>query len=192
MLTVDRALVRQAFDDKELVEINGFQFLINPLTEQIPATTAELLRESARWIIEAGSFAGATKIAGEEDKGAIIVAAVSLLSGLPFGMARWYPSGLEGQVKAEFQCEYTTGTIYLNGIEKGDKVIVVDDLISTGGTMVALLAAVKAVGAEVVDVVCVGEKVEYGGVQRVKAETGLDIKTLVKIAVSGRRSKVLE
>ncbi len=58
--------------------------------------------------------------------------------------------------------------------------------------MLALIEAVKLAGAEISDIVCVAEKVEYGGVQRIAEETGYQVKTLVKISVSGERSKVVE
>lgn len=190
-MEIDRAAVREAFDGKPLIEVGGRRFVINPLCEQVPATTAHLLREAARWILEAGDFPHAGKLVGEEDKGAILVAAVSLLSDLPFGMARWYPSGLAGQVQVGFSMEYTAGTIYLNGVEEGDRVLIVDDMISTGGTLVALVEAVRQAKAEVVDIVCVAEKVEYGGVERVKRETGLDVKTLVRVSMAGSTSRVL-
>jgi len=187
----DYKLVKQAFDNKPLAPIKGYNFLINPLTEQIPATSAELLREATNWLIDVGDFNKADKIAGEEDKGAILVASTSLYTGLPFGLARWYPVELEGQVSVAFQMEYTSGNIYLNGVNKGDKVIIVDDLISTGGTMLALIEAVHLAGAEIVDIVCVAEKVDYSGVDRVKNETGFQIKTLVKVSVAGAKSKVI-
>jgi adenine/guanine phosphoribosyltransferase-like PRPP-binding protein len=87
--------------------------------------------------------------------------------------------------------EYTQGTLYLNGVERGDQVLIVDDLISTGGTLVALIRAVRQAGAHIRDVVCVAEKIEYGGGARVQAETGLAVKTLVKISVAGERSRVV-
>jgi adenine/guanine phosphoribosyltransferase-like PRPP-binding protein len=181
----------QAFDDKVLVPIKGRQFIINPLTEQIPATTAELLREAARRVLEVGHFAGASKIAGEEDKGGILVAATSLLSGLPFGLARWYPSGLEGQIEMPFDAEYTGGRLFLNGIDQGDRVVIVDDVISTGGTMIAMIKTVERAKAEILDIVCVAEKVEYGGPARVKQETGYTVKSILQVSVAGERSKVL-
>ena len=61
-------IVQQAFDDKPLLSVKQYKFLINPLTEQIPATSAELLRETTHWLIEVGDFDKANKIAGEEDK----------------------------------------------------------------------------------------------------------------------------
>lgn len=185
-------LVIDAFNDQTLVQFNGYKFLINPLTEQIPATSAALLQAASKWLVDSGDFSIANKIVGEEDKGAILVAGVSLTTGLPFGMARWYPAGLEGQISVDFEMEYTSGKLFLNGVEAGDKVVIVDDMISTGGTMLALIEAVKLAGAEIVDIVCVVEKVDYGGVQRIVNQTGIQIKTLVKVSVSGERSKVLK
>jgi len=180
-----------AFDQKQLVPINGHRFVINPFTEQIPATPAELLHEAARQVLEVGNFEQASKIVGEEDKGAILVAATSLLSGLPFGMARWYPSGIQGQIEVPFKCEYAGGKLYLNGVEPDDRVIIVDDMISTGGTLLALIKAIEQIGAQIVDIVCVAEKVEYDGVARVQKETGYSVKSLLRVSVAGEHSVVL-
>jgi adenine/guanine phosphoribosyltransferase-like PRPP-binding protein len=188
----NKQLVVDALDGQPLVPVGEYKFMINPLTEQVPATSAELLRAAADWMIEVGEFSAANKIVGEEDKGAILVAAASLSTGLPFGMARWYPAGLEGQVSVHFEMEYTSGDLFLNGVEPGDQVIIVDDMISTGGTLLALIEAVRLAGAEIVDIVCVGEKVEYGGVARVLESTGLPMKTLVRLSMAGERSEVVE
>lgn len=188
----NKKLVIQAFDNQPLVQFRGYKFLINPLTEQIPATSAELLQAATQWIVEAGNFNQATKIAGEEDKGAILVASTSLVTGLPFGMARWYPAGLEGQVSVEFEMEYASGRMFLNGVAENDKVIIVDDMISTGGTLLALIEAVRLAKAEIVDIVCVAEKIEYGGVQRIANQAGHQVKTLVKISVAGERAKAVQ
>ena len=187
----NRYLVIQNFDDQPLIQIKGHKFLVNSLTEQIPATSAELLGATTAWLLEVGEFERANKIAGEEDKGAILVASTSLATGLPFAMARWYPTGLAGEVTVDFEMEYASGKLFLNGIESHDRVIIVDDMISTGGTMLAMIHAVQLAEAEIVDIVCVAEKIEYGGVKRILNETGYAVKTLVKVSVSGERSKVI-
>ena len=191
-MTDHKTIVRAAFNKQPCIPMGEYRFLINPLTEQIPATSAELLRAAADWLVEAGDYSDATKIAGEEDKGAILVAAVALKTGLPFGMARWYPSGIDGQVSVDFNMEYNKGKLFLNGIEAGDKVVIVDDMVSTGGTMVALIQAIQQAGAEILDIVCVGEKPAYNGVERILNETGFRVKTLVKIDVDGELSRVIE
>jgi adenine/guanine phosphoribosyltransferase-like PRPP-binding protein len=190
-MSINKELVIEAFDKKPLVPIKGFNFLINPLTEQIPATSSELLQEATKWLISEGDFQAANKIAGEEDKGAILVASTSLMTGLSFGMARWYPSGLEGQVEVDFKMEYTSGKLYLNGVERGDRVIIVDDMVSSGGTMLALIQAIQIAEAEIVDIICVAEKVDYGGVELIYEKTRYEVKTLVKISVADKLSKVI-
>lgn len=184
-------ILKDAFDQRPLVEIKGKKFLINSLTEQVPATPAALLTYAAQKVCDVEPFAPGAKLVGEEDKGGVLLAAVSMLSGLPFGIARWYPSGLEGQVQVNFDCEYTSGSIYLNGVEKGDKVYIVDDLVSTGGTLIGLVEAIRHAGAEVLGIVCVAEKVNYGGAERVRQATGIPVKSLVQIDISGAQSAVV-
>ncbi|CVK19138.1 phosphoribosyltransferase family protein [Sporomusa sphaeroides] len=183
-------MLKKSFDNCDLLNINGKNFIINELTEQIPATTPALLKQAAEKVVELLKLNDVNKIVGEEEKGAVLVAVVSLLTGLPFGLARWYPSGLRGQIVVDFSCEYTDGQIFLNGVEAGDRVVIVDDMISTGGTMIALIDAIRKAGAEIVDVVAVAAKEEYGGIQRIKAATGIDVKTVLVVSVSGNKSLV--
>lgn len=185
------SLLEESFDNKPLVAVGNFRFILNPLTEQVPATSPALLREAASRVLAIANLDGANKLVGEEDRGAILVAAVSLESNLPLALARWNPSGVPGQIAVDFAMEYTQGKLYLNGVEPGDQVLIVDDLISTGGTLIALIRAVQQAGAKIRDVICVAEKIEYGGVARVQEETGFTVKTLVKILVAGKRSRVL-
>jgi adenine/guanine phosphoribosyltransferase-like PRPP-binding protein len=183
-------LLIACFNDREIIEINNRGFIVNPLTEQIPAATPELLHSACEAILKVtdNNF---DKVVGEEDKGGIIVAGVALLARKPFGMLRWYPSGLPGQVEVPFTNEYTEGMLYLNGVDKGDRVLIVDDMISTGGTMLGIITAVHKAGAEIADIVCVGEKVNYNGVDLIRKKTGYIPKTIIKIDVSGKRSRVL-
>ncbi|MNG35744.1 adenine phosphoribosyltransferase [compost metagenome] len=66
-----------------------------------------------------------------------------------------------------------------------------DDLISTGGTLIGLIEAVRRAGAHVEQIICVAEKLEYAGVERVRNVTGLEVKTLVRVRVSGATSSVV-
>ncbi len=100
------------------------------------------------------------KIVTEEDKGAPLATAVSLLSGKPLAMARWYPyslSELNNNV-VNISSEYFEGVVYLNGISAGDRVAIIDDTLSTGGTVIALIKAIQNSGGIVKDVICAVEK----------------------------------
>ncbi len=61
---------------------------------------------------------------------------------------------------------------------KGDRVVIIDDVVSTGGTMKALLAALEIAGAEVKDVCIV--------IQRGTPDIGRPYKSLVRIDVTDR------
>jgi adenine/guanine phosphoribosyltransferase-like PRPP-binding protein len=183
-------LLIDCFQNKELVEVNNHIFIVNPLTEQMPATSPDLLHCACEEILKVANR-DFDKVVGEEDKGGIIVAGVALAANKPFGMVRWYPSGLSGQIRMPFTSEYVDGCLYLNGIEAGDRVLVVDDMISTGGTMIGLIQALEKAGAKIADIVSVGEKVNYHGVDLIREKTGYLPKTLIKIDISGKRSRVI-
>jgi adenine phosphoribosyltransferase len=71
--------------------------------------------------------------------------------------------------------------MFVNSIEKGDRVVFVDDVLSTGGTLKAIVETLRQIGAEVVDVLTVFEKV--GKREELEATLGIPIKTLVQVEV---------
>jgi adenine phosphoribosyltransferase len=63
-------------------------------------------------------------------------------------------------------------------------VVIVDDTLSTGGTIIALAECIKVRGACLVDVVAVVEKMGGEGMERVRVATALTIQTLLQVKVS--------
>ena len=185
------APVCENFHDQPMYEVGGYRFILNSLTEQVPATPSSLLQLAAEWI-SSEITTDCDKLLTEEDKGGILLAAVSLQTGLPFGMVRWVPNQLATQVSEIFSCEYVKeGTLYLSGIEKNDRVVVIDDIISTGGTLIGIIKTLQKIEAEIVDVIILAEKGEYNGIKRVKKETGIDVRSLINISVAEKRSRVI-
>jgi adenine phosphoribosyltransferase len=155
---------------------------VNEFTDQSPALRPEVLREARDRLCALGMFT-ADKILVEEDKGAILGSAVALHKGLPLAVARWYTYDLTESISVPIESEYFTGKLYVNGVSAGDRVVIVDDTISTGGTLAALIRAVEAAGAKVVEVLVAVEKVESGGADRIQREFGLPVRSVIKIAV---------
>ncbi|MFX1508532.1 MAG: phosphoribosyltransferase family protein [Promethearchaeota archaeon] len=185
-------MLKSALDRKPLFQVNNYNFILNPLTEQVPATTPQLLEEAAKALTDYMTIDEYDKLITEEDKGAILVAATSLISRLPFGMARWYPNQLADQVSSIFSCEYISKrTLYICGINPGDRVCIIDDIISTGGTLIGMIKALQDLRAKIIDIIVIAEKIEYHGVKRVYKETGFHVQSIVKISVADKYSKVL-
>ncbi|MER7398624.1 phosphoribosyltransferase family protein [Streptomyces sp. NPDC000151] len=164
---------------------------VNEFTDQSPALRPEVLAEAAGRMLALGDF-DADKILVEEDKGAFLGGALSLAAGLPLAVARWYTYDLgDRSVPVPIDSEYFQGTLYVNGIEPGDRLTIVDDTISTGGTLIALIEAVQAAGARVGEVVVAVEKPENGGREKVAARFGITVKSVIRIAVDERTGRVV-
>lgn len=181
-------LVIADFDLRPTMIVTGkggksFAFFPTALTDNIPPLTHELAQAVcllARLHIE--HHEQATLGVGEEDRGAMIVADILGQYRLPRTLARWSPSGVPGEVAVGLANEYIeegSTQVYLNGVRPGDRVLIVDDLISTGGTLCALIEAVRLAGGEILEIFTVGEKTENDGRRYLRERSGLSVKTLI-------------
>jgi 5'-methylthioadenosine phosphorylase len=75
-------------------------------------------------------------------------------------------------IKQEYSLEYGTDTIEMHkdSVKLGQKILLVDDLIATGGTAVASCNLIKKLGGQVVDCAFIIELEELGGVEKIKNE----------------------
>lgn len=179
-----------AFDDRPLVFLKDRKYLINPLTDHHPTTSFELLEETVAELSRLTDFSKATKILGEEERGGFIASLMAYATKLPFGMVKWNPNGLPGQLEIDFRMSYADGKLYLNGVAPGDKVIIVEDMVDSGGTIIGMIELLKRANIELVDIIVVAEKEEFHGIERIKRETGVEVKHLLTFNTAGERSKV--
>jgi len=85
---------------------------------------------------------------------------------------------------------YAEETMYANGLRSGDAVLLVDSIIATGGTYVAIIKELVSQGITIADAVSVIERVEYEGVKRVERETGVKVKTLIKLRLKDGKPSI--
>ena len=98
-------------------------------------------------------------IVAAEARGFIVGAALAYAMGLPFVPARKKGKLPAKTIAAEFELEYGTDTveIHVDALKSGDRVVLVDDLLATGGTMAAIARLVRKLGAEIVEIAFVVE-----------------------------------
>ena len=123
----------------------------------------------------------ATHIAGIEARGFIIGAALAQKVGLPFVAIRKAGKLPCETVSAAYELEYGSATIELDAsaLTKGDQVLIVDDLLATGGSALAAASLVEQLGASVSSVVCAIDLPTIGGSTRVR-EKGYAFAALVR------------
>ncbi|ELR67305.1 Adenine phosphoribosyltransferase [Photobacterium marinum] len=119
---------------------------------------------------------GITKVIGTEARGFLFGAPLALELGVGFVPVR-KPGKLPREVIGEsYELEYGQDTleIHVDAIEEGDKVLLVDDLLATGGTIEATTKLVRRLGGVVEDAAFVINLPELGGAKRLEG-MGLNI-----------------
>uniref|UniRef100_M4DS81 adenine phosphoribosyltransferase n=1 Tax=Brassica campestris TaxID=3711 RepID=M4DS81_BRACM len=107
-------------------------------------------------------------VAGIEARGFLFGPPIALAIGAKFVPLR-KPKKLPGEtIFEEYELEYGNDRLemHVGAVEAGDRALVVDDLIATGGTLCAAINLLERVGAEVVECACVIELPELKNVTR--------------------------
>lgn len=93
-------------------------------------------------------------IAGAESRGFILGAPIAYAMGKPFVLIRKKGKLPCETIEQTYDLEYGTATIEMHrdSIKPGQKVVLVDDLIATGGTVEAAIKLIEQLGGEVVKV----------------------------------------
>jgi Adenine/guanine phosphoribosyltransferases and related PRPP-binding proteins len=161
----------------------SYNYFIHPITDGVPEVRPELIREVTANIVRIADLE-VDKIVTVEAMGIPIGIGLSIITDIPLVIIRKRKYGLPGEIEISQKTGYSKSQLFLNGIKKGDRVIVVDDVISTGGTLLATLESLKIAGATVVDVVIVVERGD--GVERLTSK-GYAVKTMVQVEVDESR-----
>ncbi len=132
----------------------------------------EGLAASIDMLAEAAASLGASKVAGIEARGFIFGTALALRLGVGF-----VPIRKEGKLPVacigeDYSLEYGEARVELDPtiITPGETVLVVDDLLATGGTAIAAARLLRRAGAEVADALFVIDLPELGGAKVLAAE----------------------
>ena len=107
-------------------------------------------------------------LAGSESRGFLGAAPLASRLGLGFTMVRKQGKLPGATISHEYELEYGTDTIEIQEdcVEPGQRVVILDDLLATGGTLAASVDLFKKVDAEVVGAACIIELTFLGGRDR--------------------------
>jgi adenine phosphoribosyltransferase len=121
-----------------------------------------------------------TRIAGLDARGFIIGAALSYALGIGFVPIRKRGKLPFQTVTQTYALEYGQAEveIHVDAVQPGDRIVLVDDLIATGGTMGAGRLLLQRLGADVVEGAAVIDLPDLQGSQRLR-DAGLSVFTLV-------------
>jgi len=148
--------LRASLSGSPVVKFGDYDYFVHPITDGIPLGDPAVLDEVTDAFVHIGDWSRCDKIVTAESMGFPLAAVLSLKTQKPYVFIR-----------------------------RGDRVVFVDDVLSTGGTVTAVVMALRAMGAEIVDALIVFEKTRDKG--RIERELGLRIKTLLAVEVRAGR-----
>lgn len=129
------------------------------------------LAATVRWLAARAREAGAEGIAGMEARGFIFGAAVAIELGLGFVPVRKPGKLPVPTIGVDYQLEYGTDRLEIDpgAIHHGQRVVLVDDLIATGGTATAAAKLLRQAGATVEHAAFVIDLPDLGGASALAA-----------------------
>lgn len=150
--------LRASLEGVPIVDFEDYRYFVHPITDGVPAVEPALLRDVTNEIVRRVDFDDVDRILVPEAMGIHVGTALSMQVDVPLAIARKRSYGLDGEVGVAQVTGYDENELYLNGIDADDAVVVVDDVISTGGTMRAIVSALDAIDADLRRFVAVFDK----------------------------------
>ncbi|MGA1872831.1 MAG: adenine phosphoribosyltransferase [Thermoplasmatota archaeon] len=179
-------LVR-SFEDVPIVKIGDYDYFVHPLSDGVKEIRPDLLMMASRCVVdlmpEKESYELLLTV---ESMGIPITTAVSQMIEKPYSIVRKRRYGIRGEIPCDQMTGYATSELYLNLPEGPGKLVILDDVLSTGGTLKAVTEAVRrsewSVGCAVLLFNKMGD-----GKQEVSEELGYPIRTVLDLRfVNGR------
>lgn len=130
----------------------------------------EAYKEAINQMSKLAKDMGAEVIVGPESRGFLFGCPVAFNLNLPFIPVR-KPGKLPREtINYTYDLEYGTDTLCMHkdSIKKGQKVVIVDDIVALGGTMEAVINMVNLLGGEVVGLVCLIGLTSLPGVKKLE------------------------
>jgi adenine phosphoribosyltransferase len=183
--------LRESLRNAPVIWKGDYPYFIHPITDGVPRLDPLVLKAVTDLCETAIEWEGVDLILGIEAMGLPLTAPLSIRTGIPLIIARKRSYGLEGEVTIGQETGYSKGEMFLNDFKPGEKVVIVDDVLSTGGTLKAVLEGVRRTGAEVTHIIAVVEK--GPGLVKLQAEyPDVIIESLVRLEMDGDRIILLD
>ena len=173
-------LITEAYLNSKIVMMGDYPYFVNTISDGNPPMTRDLLDEIVGGFQRLSDL-DCDVLLAPETMGIPYGAALTMRTGIPFQIIRKRRLGVEGEVAIEKTTGYETSTMYVHGLEKGSKAIIVDDVVSTGNTLKALVEVLRKNEVEIEEALIVLNKCR--DISVLEKEIGINIRTLIDVSV---------
>ena len=168
-----------------------YPYFIHPLTDGVPRLDPSVLTAVVELIEDAVKWDSIDLVLGIEAMGLPLTSPLSMRNNRPQVVVRKRSYGLEGELAIDQSTGYSKGSMFLNDINKGERILIVDDVLSTGGTLDAIIQGAEALGAVIASVVVVVEK-GPGLAQLQEKHPHIEISSIVRLEMDEGKVVLLD
>ena len=184
-------ILKQSLVKAPIIWKGDYPYFIHPITDGVPRLDPNVLEAIIELSLPLINWDSIDIILGIEAMGLPLMAPLSMRTGIPMVIARKRQYGLEGEVEINQETGYSKGSIFLNDIKPGEKIAIIDDVLSTGGTMRSVIEGVKKTGAVIENIVIVVEK--GPGMELLEQDyPNIKFYSLVKLEMDGEKVVILD
>ena len=168
-----------------------YPYFIHPLTDGVPRLDPQVLAAVVELIEKRVPWESIDLMLGIEAMGLPLTSPLSMRNNKPQVVIRKRSYDLDGEVAIDQSTGYSKGSMFLNDIKKGERVLIIDDVLSTGGTLDAVISGVESIGALIESIVVVVEK-GPGLKQLQQKYSHIEISSLVQVEMDGGNVVILD
>ncbi len=182
--------LRESLENAPVIMKGDYPYFIHPLTDGIPQIDPAVLKDAVNEIIKRIDIDSFDKILTVEAMGLPIGVALSMVLEKPMTVVRKRAYGLPGEVEVSQKTGYSSGRLFINSIGPGEKLLLVDDVLSTGGTMISVVEGIKKTRADIADIVVIVNKSK--NISAIEEKIGKKIKTIVNIEIKDGKVRIID
>jgi adenine phosphoribosyltransferase len=184
-------ILKQSLINAPIIWKGDYPYFIHPITDGVPRLEPDVLKAIIELSVPLIDWQSVDMILGIEAMGLPLMAPLSMRTGIPMVIARKRQYGLKGEIEINQETGYSKGSIFLNDIKQGENLVIIDDVLSTGGTIRSVIEGVKKTGAVIQNIVVVVEKGPgMATLQKDYPEIRFD--SLVKLEMDGEKVVIIE
>ena len=184
-------ILKQSLVKAPIIWKGDYPYFIHPITDGVPRLEPNVLEAIIDLSVPLIDWNEIDIILGIEAMGLPLLAPLSMRTGIPMIIARKRQYGLEGEVEINQETGYSKGSLFLNDIKPGEKIVIIDDVLSTGGTIKSVIEGVKKTGANIQNTIIVVEK--GPGMAKLQSEyPEIKFDSLVKLEMDGEKVVILD
>jgi adenine phosphoribosyltransferase len=172
----------------QVINKNGYKYIILPFDfESDPEEIRILANALQKEIKKSVNMNDVNKILTIESKGIALSTITALNFKKKLNIVRKRKYDLPNEIEVIKNTGYEQSKVYINNISKGDKIIIVDDLISTGGTLDVVIEALLKVNCEIKGIFIIFDKIDNGGSKKIMEtycnKLKIPFKTLIRFQI---------